>query len=129
MHKPPKDIVERYRNLEKARKDKLLAGFLEDIKRGEVKKEREEVNLDAVVKNVISNHTIYESKRSKPHNLELDVNKIEFRLKVPNRMAKYIKGEAEKALNEKANALRREMQNDGNNNRNSTNHNDTKPNI
>lgn len=95
---PPASFMERYANIEQARKPEMMASLRSDLAKSEIKKQKDEVDLEKVVAMVAKNYTLYESKRSKPDAIILDENKIEFGHKVPQRLAKYIKGQAEGLL-------------------------------
>lgn len=111
LHKPPEYLLERYTNLEKARKKIMLDQFIEEMKKSEVKKERKEVDLDSLIQNVVKNWRVYESKRSKPDDISLDTNKLQFRLKITGRMAGYVKAEAEERINKEMEKMKKGEEN------------------
>lgn len=107
---PPDSFMERYQRIEQSRKPEMLASLRNDLAKSEIKKQKDEVDLDAVVQMVAKNQTLYASKRSKPDNIILDENKIEFGQKVPQRLAKYIKGQAEGILKRKHDEIRGQIE-------------------
>ncbi len=99
--KPPQFILDRYRNLEVQRKQQMMERFMQDIRRQEIQEVKKAVNIDEVINTVASKYQLYESKRSRPHDVVFDDIKIKFGFKVSTQEAKYIKGEAERIIREK----------------------------
>jgi hypothetical protein len=110
MGRPPDEILERYGTLEQARKKVMFNNFIEEMKREDIKEVKETVNLDNVIDHVANKYQLYESKRSKPDNIMLDENKIEFGFKIPNRMAKYVKGKAEDKIRDSQRELKEKLE-------------------
>jgi len=108
--KPPQHILDRYANIEQSRKPELLENFKADISRSEVKDQKKEVDLDKTIGFVVKNYKLYESKRSKPDDVILDENKIEFGHRIPQRMAKYIKGEAQRQIQLKYKEVKKQIE-------------------
>jgi len=111
ISKPPDFLLERYRNLELQRKSVMFEKFVDDIRRAEVKETKKELDLDKVISKVIENCTIYESKRSKPTDIILDQTKIEFGWRTTNRVARYIKNEAERKIRDKQRKISEAIEN------------------
>ncbi len=109
LHKPPQQLIERYRNLEQARKKVMLEKFMDEMRKTDAKSERTEVDLEKLIDGVVKNFRLYESKRSKPDRILLDTNKIQFRLKITGRMANYVQGEAERKLDESLRQMKKEV--------------------
>lgn len=100
LSRPPQFIIDRYKDLEMSRKAKMFGEFLNDIKKAEVKEQKEQVDIDKVITYVTEHIDVYKSKRSKQNQIILDEVKLEFGFKLTNRQAKYVKGEAENRLNQ-----------------------------
>lgn len=95
---PPREFLKRYQNFELRKKPEMLKEFIDGMRKQEIQQQKQEVDLDKVVDFVAKNYKLYEGKRSKQDKITLDVNKIEFGWKVPNRQAQYIKGKAEETI-------------------------------
>lgn len=96
---PPAHIIDRYEDLADARKDKMLGVFKRDIAKAELKEQRQAPDIKEIINHVVDNYKIFESVRgTTPAKPKLNVNAIEYTLKVPNRQATYIRDEAEKII-------------------------------
>lgn len=104
---PPAEFMRRYQNFEQLKKPEMLKEFLDGMRKQEIQTAKQEVDLDKVIQFVAKQHQLYESKRSKQDNLILDLNKIEFGFKIPNRQAQFVKAEAEKLVNFKRNEIKK----------------------
>lgn len=99
---PPDFILERYQNLEESRKTKMFDRLVDDLKKSETIKERKmTIDLDEVVRYVVTNFRAFESKNSKPTNIILDEIRIKYNRHIGASEARYVKSEAEKMLNQK----------------------------
>ena len=96
--KPPDFIIKRYSNFEQQMKPEMMREFLEEMKKGDVKNMKEEVDLDRLIEFVVKNYKLYEAKTSKPNKVVLNVNKISFGHKIGERQALYVKDEGERKL-------------------------------
>ena len=99
IHKPPDFIIERYENLAGIRKPEMLSNYTQDIQRDEIKRTKEGIDIDSVVRTVVENYKNFEASNSTPERIKLMQTKVEFGCKVSSRLAKHIKEEAEKQLN------------------------------
>ncbi len=99
--KPPDEICDRYTALETGRKAVMFEHFMDEMKRSDVKEMREEVDPNRLIEKVVENYQIYQAKRSKPNDIILDENLLEYGLRIRNRMAKYVKLEAERKIRDK----------------------------
>lgn len=107
--KPPEFILTRYRNLELSRKSVMLDKFMAEMRRSEAKEVKKERNIAKVIDFVAANHRLFESKRSKPQDVILDENTIEYNQEIPHRLAKYVKNEAEKRIRDKTRQIAEEV--------------------
>lgn len=114
MTRPPEFILDRYRNLELSRKGIMLDSFMAEMRRSESKNVKQSRDINAVINFVSENHKLFESKRSKPQDIVLDENTIEYNQELPHRLAKYVKSEAEKRLRDKQRQIAEEMERDKN---------------
>lgn len=97
--KPPEFILKRYQNLAALKKPEAMKELQEDFRKTEIKENKETADITKLIDHVIANTSLYTAKRSKADNIILDVNRIEFGLKVSRRNAAYIKAEAERKVN------------------------------
>lgn len=110
---PPPFILDRYKNLEVQRKNDLFDRFLGEMKRSEIKEQKETVDIEKVIDYICKNYKLYENRRSKPTEILLDPNKIEFGFKITNRQALYIKNEAERKLADKLREIKEQIDRTG----------------
>lgn len=96
--KPPPRLLDRYIELENHRKDQMFTKFIDEVKKEETRDQKKEVDIEKVVDHVMQNIKLFEARGSKPTEPKLDVNLIEFSLKVPHRQAKFVKLTAERRI-------------------------------
>lgn len=108
--KPPPIILDRYRELEIFRKDKMFDKFIEDAKKSEIKEQKQEVDINKLIDTVIKNYKFFEADRSNPNEPKLNPLKIEFANKINPKMAKYIKIEAEKKIRDNIRELAEKLE-------------------
>jgi hypothetical protein len=101
---PPQFIIDRYTELSHFRKDKMLDGFIAQMKKGETKKSKD-IDVSEIIRHTKKNYHLYEASRSSKARIILDQTRIEFGLKIPAKHAKYVKTEVENELNEKLKEL------------------------
>jgi hypothetical protein len=107
--KPPAFLVDRYRNLELSRKSVMLDKFMGEMRRSESKDVKKERNIGKVIDFVERNYKLFESKRSKPQEIVLDENTIEYNQEIPHRLAKYVKTEVEKKMRDRQRQIAEEI--------------------
>ncbi|MDD3906521.1 MAG: hypothetical protein PHS46_08395, partial [Candidatus Omnitrophica bacterium] len=96
-------------NLELSRKSVMLDKFMAEMRRSEAKEVKKERNIAKVIDFVAANYRLFESKRSKPQDVILDENTIEYNQEIPHRLAKYVKNEAEKRIRDKTRQIAEEI--------------------
>lgn len=99
--KPPKEIIAAYEELANPRKDDMLDGYDEDIKRGIIKEKKSKLDIDELVKQVVLDYHDYEAQKTKGEKIKLSKFKLKYRCKITGEQADYVKDEAEKILNQK----------------------------
>jgi len=99
---PPDFILERYQNMEQVRKEDIFKNLIDDLKKSEtISKRKKQIDIDEVIKDVLNEYRIFESKNSKSTNIILDATKIRFNKRITNSEASYVKSEVEGILNKK----------------------------
>jgi hypothetical protein len=99
VQKPPQFIIDAYENLSIIRKDDMMDGYQEDIKRGMIKEKKGRLNVDELVKTVVDNYHDFESPKMKGDKIRLSKFKLKWTCKITGEQADYVKEAAEKALN------------------------------
>lgn len=108
--KPPEEILTRYAELEKGRKEMLMKEFRLDVQIGELKKQRDVVDDDAQIEYIMKNQKIFASPRWKPNDPMFDPDVIKNRLHVPLSKAKYYKLTAERKIRSKLDQIEKETE-------------------
>jgi hypothetical protein len=102
---PPKEILERYEEIEKVRKEKLQQKFKEESKYNKLKQQQEVVDDESNIKFIMDNKMLFESKSSRPDQPTIDETEIRFRLKMTPSRAKWYKREVERRLQKKVSEI------------------------
>ena len=106
----PKEILERYAEIELARKPKLMEEFYKDIRQQELQEQKKEFDFEKAVEYIMKNYSMFTSKRSNENNIILDQDIIQVKLRITNRLAKVLKLEAEDKLQEQFRAKAEEKE-------------------
>ena len=99
---PPARIVERYAEIETARKSPMLKQLLLEVRQSDAKAIKEEVDINAVVERVVNDFKMFQSTRSKPDKPIVDLTLLEFSTRLPSKYCRTIKTLAERKLRENA---------------------------
>jgi len=101
--KPPKDFIERYEEHSFDFKQKILLQMEERIRKFDTEDivNKKSLTQREILDMVIQNYKKYETKRSSFGNVILDANIIRFDFSIPYPLARFIKADAERQINEK----------------------------
>ena len=109
VSKPPAFLVERYMEYEKGIKGKMLEGFIADIRADEEKEVLKEKDLEAIIKWVVANYTIFQTRTSSADNIILDKPVVQYKFKLSTNESQYVKNQAERLLRTVSDATAKEI--------------------
>ena len=101
VEKPPQNIIDAYETLSSETKDDMMEGYQEDIRKGELKEKKGRLNIDELIKTIVDNYKDFEVPKVKGDRISLSKFKLKWSCRITGEQADYVKGEAEKILNEK----------------------------
>lgn len=96
--KPPEWLIAKYQELSLIQKPLAIKELADQFKATELKSVKKTLDIEQLIDAVMKDQKNYLAKRSTPDNPNIDTTAVRFRLKVPNEMAKHIKGEVERRL-------------------------------
>jgi hypothetical protein len=98
---PPKEIQERYEKIERERKPIMVHDLQQEVKKSEIKKQRDVVNYQEIAEFVAQHPEDFKSSRSKPGMIILDAYLIAPQFRVSHVVGEQIKRLAESKIKEK----------------------------
>lgn len=92
----PKDIGARYQAIEQFRKPLMLENLDQRVRASHIHEAKKTYDNKALAEQVFKDYKEYQSKRSKPDNVILDVDLIKVGLGIPMPLARWIKSDVER---------------------------------
>ena len=97
----PKELGERYQEIEKKRKPLMLENLGQRVIASKITEAKKSYDVKALAETVFNNYKEYELRKSKPDNILLDHVKIKIKLGIPVDYARFLKDAVERRFTEK----------------------------